>query len=307
MSRGAADARIDAILACVRKTPDVPITLRCNAGDVFVYQDPGAADDSPAGPEFNAKRDLEILHRLNLPPGCTLPARAIFHRVLDRIEDVVGLCGFPTVTSDAWKGCPKADRGLYQKGRAKGIAALVRPRDDEEMKSDKRQSLDAMYRADVITVRPHILLCAVCQYGNGTRPPYPPDNLPELIELILKRPDTLIAMARGADWMMCAPCPDRAPDLSACVTHRGAGGLPNQVRDLRVLQKLGLSYGSTLKARELYTLILERIPGTLEVCRFEHPYPSVWWDPCAATPANSEGYEKGRQMLLARLVKQPGL
>jgi hypothetical protein len=175
------------------------------------------------------------------------------------------------------------------------------------MKSAKQDSVGAMCGADVKRVRPHILLCAVCQYGNGTRPPYPPDNLPELIELVMKRPDTLIAMAPSADWMTCAPCPDRVADLNACVTHRGAGGLPNQMRDLRVLQKLGLCYGSTLKAQDLYRLIFERIAGTLEICRFEHPYPSLWWDPCAATTANSESYEKGRRELVAAFAMPPNL
>ena len=295
---GTTDERTENILASVRKTPDMAITLRCNAGDVFVYQDPGTADDTPEGTEFNLKRDLDILHKLNLSPGCTLPARILFNRVLDTIEDVVGICRYPSVTSDAWTGCPRANSGNYEKGREKGIEAIIPPRDDNEMKKQKQESLEAMYKAEAISVRPHILLCAVCQYGSGTRPPYPEDNLPELIELILKEPDTLITMVPCADWMMCAPCPCRAPELNACVNNKGSGGLPNQMRDLRVLQKLGLTYGSTLKAKDLYKLIFERIPGTLEICRLEHSRPSVWWSGCGAATTNSESYDKGRRMLM---------
>jgi len=299
----AAGDKIDELLSSVAKTPDMPFALKCNVGDLYTYQDPGHADDTPEGAEFNAKRDLDVLHRLNLPPGVTLPARALFHRVMDTIEDVEGICAFPSVTSDAWKGCPKAAMGFYKKGRARGVTAIIRPRDEEMMKRDKQASLAAMCAADVIRVRPHILLCSVCQVGNGVKPPYPPDNLPEMVELILKKPDTLIAMAPCADWMMCAPCPDRCPDMNACVTHRGAGGLTNQLRDLRVLQKLGLTFGSTMKARELYKLIFERFPGTLEVCFLDRTYPSVWWDPCGVTSVSPEAYEKGKQILTAALLK----
>lgn len=295
------DERTEDILACVRRAPDAPITLRCNAGDVFAYQDPGTADDTPEGAEFNVKRDLAILYKLNLFPGSTLPARIIFNRLLETIEEVSGICCFPSETSDAWQGCPKASSGNYERGRAKGIEAIIPPRDDDEMKVQKQESLEAMYSAETIKVRPHILLCSVCQYGAGTRPPYPPDNLPELIELILKEPDTPITIVPHADWMMCAPCPNRAPALNGCVNNKGSGGLPNQLRDLRVLKKLGLTFGSTLKARDLYKLIFERIPGTLEICRIDHSKPSVWYSGCGAATVDREDYDKGRQMLMGEL------
>jgi len=291
------DERSEKLLASVRTNPDMPITLRCNAGDVFAYQDPGTADDTPEGAEFNVRRDLEILFKLNLPPGCTLPARIIFHRLLEQIESVSGICGYPSVTCDAWRGCPRADSGDYERGRAKGIEAIIPPRDEEEMKRDKAESLKAMYAAEAISVRPHILVCAVCQYGGGVRPPFPADNLPELIQLILKEPHTRITLARCADWMMCAPCPHRNPETNACVIMKGYGGLPNQMRDLRVLQKLGLSFGDTLEAAELYKLILERIPNTLEICKVEQADPSVWASRCGSATAECRDYPDGRKML----------
>ena len=301
---GGTDERSGVILEAVRENPDMPIALRCNAGDVFAYQDPGTADDTPQGSEFNVRRDLEILYKLNLYPGSTLPARIILNRVLETIEEVSGVCRYPSVTSAAWQGCPKADSGNYEKGREKGIEAIIPPRTKGDMKVDKEGSLAAMYSAEAIKVRPHILLCAVCQYGSGIRPPFPEDNLPELIELILKEPDTLITMAPYADWMICAPCPCRAPALNGCVNNKGSGGLLNQLRDLRVLQKLGLTYGSTLQARDLYKLIFTRIAGTLEICRIEHSKPSVWWTGCGAATTTSQCYDKGRQMLIDELGKR---
>ena len=296
-----ADEKTREILEAVRQAPDMPITLRCNVGDVFAYQDIGAADDTPEGAEFNARRDLEILYRLNLTPGATLPARILFNRMLETIEEVSGICGYPSVTAGSWRGCRKANSGDYERGRGRGIEAIIPARDTNIMKREKAESLAAMYKAEAISVRPHILLCAACQCGGGTRPPFAEDNLPELIELILKKPDALLRMAPHADWMMCAPCPYRAPGLCGCVNNKGSGGLPNELRDLRVLQKLGLTYGSTVKARDLYKLVFERIPGTLEICRLDHAKPSAWWSGCGAATANSENYDKGRQMLMAAM------
>ena len=297
----AVDPRSAEILEAVRQTPDMPITLRCNVGDVFVYQDPGDDDDTPESAEHNLKRDLEILHKINLMPGGTLPARIIFNRVLEEIEDLTGICCYDAATSDAWPECPQATNDNYLRARAKGIAAVIPPRTDCDMKRDKAESIEAMHQAQAIDSRPHILMCAVCQYGNNVRPPFAEDNLPEMIQLILKEPDTLIRMAPCADWMMCAPCPSRSTGLNACVNNFGAGGLSNQLCDLRMLQKLGLTYGSTMKARDLYKLIFERIPGTLEICRFDHAKLSVWACGCGVATTDSEAYEKGKQQLIADL------
>jgi len=297
------DGKSAEILGAVRKCPDMPITLRCNAGDVFVYQDPGTDDDTPEGAEYNRKRDLDILQKLNFMPGVTIPARILFHRLLDRITTVSGICGYGAVTCEEWRGCPKAASGQYKKAREKGIDAIVPPRTEEEMEKDKEESLAAMYGAQKtgITVRPHILVCAVCQYGGGTRPPFRPDNLPELIQLILKEPETQITMAEAADWMMCAPCDHRSPELNACVNVKGSGGLVNQLRDLRTLQILGLTYGSTMNARELYQLIFERVQSTVDICRFESPDPSVWRDGCGSRECSSESYDEGRKELMRLL------
>jgi hypothetical protein len=148
----------------------------------------------------------------------------------------------------------------------------------------------------------------VCQYGDGVRPPYKDDNLPELLDLILTRkPDTPIRMARGADWMICAPCPGRIPELNACSHVLGSGELDSQKRDLDLLQKLGLKFGSTMKARELYRLIFERITtthGIPDICLKYNTMPSVWWDECAGHlyQANPRAkYEKGKRELMEKL------
>lgn len=300
---GPRDSALKNILDAIRNAPDAPVTLRCNAGDVFVYQDPGTAGDS-GSPEFNRKRDLEILQRLDMAPGETLPARIVLATLLKRISSVAGICDFGPVTAEAWKGCPKAASGNYQRGCKKGLNALIPPRDQAEMARDKAASMKVVTTAKEVKVRPHILLCSVCQYGSGARPPFKEDNLPELVDLMLnKRPDLSITLVQGADWMMCAPCPSRVVGLNACVCGPvKSGGLYNEMKDLNVLLRLGLTYGTTKNARELYRLILEKIPSVEGVCALpvdgKPPY-SIWFDPCGnQTP---KGYAKGREQLLAKL------
>jgi hypothetical protein len=309
-------------ISSIRNNPDIPVTLHCNAGDTFTYQDPGPADDSHGNAEFNRKRDLEILQRVDLPPGVTLPARIILHRIWDRIESVSGICDSKMVTSDAYNGCPKSRSGFYEKGREISLLyavpgcgsqvsfseadlpgakyALLVPRTKEERAEAKRRSLETMYRAEAISVRPHILMCAVCQYGGGIRPPLETDNLPEMIQFILKHRNSKIKIAEAADWMMCAPCPSMNK-FNACVNIKGHGGLANQLRDVRVLQKLGFSYGDIINAWELYHRILEYIPGSSEICgsiSMGVKEPSVWDDECGHLSEGSPDYVKGRELLI---------
>jgi hypothetical protein len=300
------EGKLGEIAETLQKTPDAPLTLACNAGDVYVYQDPGVKEDTPEGRDFNRKRDLDIMQRMSWAPGTTLPARGVFLSVLKRIPTVAGLCAYDKVTSEAWKGCAKAKSGFYEKGVKKGITALIPPRVEAEMVAEKKRSIEAMRSAKAVTTRPHILLCAVCQYGGGYRPPFKADNLPELLQMILnEKPDVLITFARQADWMMCAPCPNRAPGLNACVNTLGSGGLSNEKRDLDMLQVLGLEFGSTMKARELYRLIFEKIPTTQEICKRDNPCPAVWWDGCGESNMKEAkaNYAKGRRELMEKFAQ----
>lgn len=303
---GPKKGKLKQVADTVRQDPDTPLSLRCNAGDVYVYQDPGTAEDTPEGRDFNRKRDLDILQRMNWAPGTTLPARTIFACVLKQIASVAGICGYDKAGSAAWRGCVKARRGYYEQGRKQGITALIPARTEKEMAREKRQSLKAVRAAKQVTIRPHILLCAVCQFGGGTRPPYKEDNLPELLDLILhKNPDVLITMTRSADWMMCAPCPNRAPKLNACVNVLGSGGLSNEKRDLDMLRLLGLTFGSTMKARALYRLIFEKIPSTQDICKRDNATPSVWWDGCGESnmQLGRASYAKGRRELMKKFAR----
>jgi hypothetical protein len=298
------DERLRTLQDRIRKHPDVPITLRANAGVGFAFQNPGSADDSPGGSDFNQKRDLTILEQLDMPPGETLPARILVHRLLKSITKVDGICGYDAVTSEDWKGCPKAKSGFYEKGRAKASKALFAARPEAEMACDKKASIQAIREATSVRVRPHIVVCSICQYGSGKRPPFKEDNLPEMLDMILTdKPDMRLTLVPGADWMVCAPCPYRNAETGWCVTGQiTAGGLYNELKDLNVLQHLGLTYGTVMKARDLYKLILEKMPTVIGVCALDpknkSPY-SVWRDACGALPPKD--YLKGRELLMAKL------
>ena len=298
---GPRDGRLKELLDLVREYPDRPVALDCNAGDVYVYQEPGLNGDTPEGAEFNRKRDIDILMKLDLAPGSVLPARTLLRSILKSIPTAAGVCAYDKVTSDAWRGCPKATSGCYEKGVAKGIDAIIPPRTEHKMARDKDASLKDMYEADAIAIRPHILVCAVAQYGGGTRPPFKPDNLPEMVQHLLKHPETLIKLVSGADWMMCGPCPSRVPDMNACVCGQiGSGGLYNELKDLNTLQALGLTYGATMKAKDMYKLIFERIPKVDGVCALTNSLPdtSVWRDSCGASESPCPNYAKGREQLM---------
>jgi hypothetical protein len=107
--------------------------------------------------------------------------------------------------------------------------------------------------------------------------------------------------------MMCAPCPARNTGLNCCTHVNGSGDLVSQKRDLDLLQKLGLKFGSTMKASELYKLIFERIAtthGIPDICLRYNTMPSIWWDYCSghlyqANPGAK--YIKGKRELMKKL------
>lgn len=299
-----AAAKLGAIAERIRRQPDVPVRLACNAHDVYAYQDPGNADDTGSD-EFNRKRDLDILQMLDLAPGSVLPARTLLYRVLNGISTTRGLCGYEKVTDEAWQGCPRAFCGCYEAGREKGIAAHVPPREAAEMAAEKQRSVAAMEESDELRIRPHVIMCAVCNHGTreGRYEPLDADSIVEFIDIVRRRRDVRVTMARQADWMICASCPQRVVELNACVNVAGSGGLSNEKRDLDLLQVLGLTYGSSLPAREMLQLIFSRVPDTLSICKRDNTQLSVWWDGCgkANCDAGNPGYDKGRQMLAREL------
>lgn len=285
----------------IHQRPDLPVTLRCLAQDVYTYQDVEVVGSV----EFARRRDLTILYMLDLPPGATLPARTLLFRIRKAITTTAGLCGHEGNVSPAWQGCPLAFTGQFERGVAMPLETLVPARTTEEMARDKAASVAAM-EAGVLRIRPHVMMCAVCYFGRNqtSTAPLAADNIVEFIQIIRRRPDDVsVVVAPGADWMVCAPCPYRVPDMNACVNVAGSGGLSNEKRDLDLLQILDLQYEDALSGREMLRLLFTRVPDTSAVCRRASPELSVWWDGCGQSNCaqGNDGYAAGRRALMDQL------
>lgn len=261
------DPALTAVLKEMRENPIVPITLRCNVDSTYRYQNPGRGADTPGGELFNDKRDLDILQRLGLVPGATRPALDLLERLLEAIPATKGICGYPESASGVWKGCPEARHGHYEKGRTKGVAAIISPRKPKEMAIAKKKSAAAMYRSDRLRIRPHHLMCMACFHaGRKEMTPIAEDNLFEAVDIIQKNPDIPVELVAGC-CMICPPCPHYHPASNLCIGGKSMS-LRDQKKDLDVLQKTGLRYGDILPARQIYRLLFDRIHSTTEVCGY---------------------------------------
>lgn len=291
------DRQLTAILKAVRQDPKLPLTLRCNVDTVYRYQNPGHAADTSEGDLFNAKRDLDIVHKLGLVPGDTRPAMDLIERLLTNITQARGICAYETVTSDTWRGCELANSGNYEKGRAAGIKAIIPPRDPHEKATYKKTSAEAVYQASTLRIRPHHLLCMSCFFGRHEKlAPIQEDNLFEAIDVIQKKPDIPVMLIAGV-CMICPPCKLYEPAAKLCVGGRSMA-LRDQKKDLDVLQKLGLKYGDTLPARKLFQLIYERIPSTRDICGYgDGKVRATEWSICDGAQKD-DAYQKARQAQL---------
>jgi hypothetical protein len=297
------DPDLNAIWRAIRENPAQPLTLRCNVTSTYAYQNPGPAGDTPEGELFNVRRDLKILQRMGLVPGATRPAYDLFERLLERIETVEGIAWFAEATSEAWEGEPQPS-DHYEVGRALGLAAILGARAAEEMARVKEGSVRAMYDAEVLEIRPHHMMCMTCYYGR--RPgltPIDEDNIFEAIAIMHQDPEIPIRLIAGP-CMICPPCHHYRPSSGLCVGGCSMS-LRDELKDLDVLQRLGLVYGDELPAREVFTLLYDRITSTHEVCAHEDGIErSPEWRICGGAEGNPH-YAVGRAMGLGFLEPRP--
>ena len=262
------DPRLTAILQAVRQDPKLPLTLRCNVDTVYRYQNPGHAEDTAEGELFNAKRDLDIVQKLGLVPGDTRPAIDMFERVLAKIPQARGICGYETQhVRHVARLLAGRQRQLREGPRAGDQGPHPAARLRRKRRSTKKTSAAAIYQAPALQIRPHHLLCMSCFHGGKDKlAPIAEDNLFEAIDVIQKQPDIPVTLIAGV-CMICPPCGKYDPANKLCVGGRSMA-LRDQKKDLDVLQKLGLKYGDTLPARKLYQLLFERIPSTRDICGY---------------------------------------
>jgi len=287
------DRKLKKILEKVRKNPDMPVTLVCNVSSNYAYQNPGKEDDTSEGELYNKKRDIDILQRMGLVPGTTMPARALLAKLLEAVESSREICGYGDNGSKIWKGCKKAESGNYEAARKKGLSSIVLERTDEDCARAKKISAAKMYNSKILSIRPHHLMCMACfsagPKGNG---PIAADNLYEAIDVIRKNPDISVRFVEGP-CMVCPPCKVYLPGKKICIGGRSMA-LRDEKKDLGVLQKLDMKYGDVMKAKELYHKLFTTIKSTKEICGFGDGIArSYEWTGCGmdGLPA----YEKARK------------
>ena len=289
-------------LKAVRENPNLPITLRCPVTTNYDYQNPTELREAPADHLFYARCDLKILQRMGMVPGATRPATEMFHRLFEGVETAQGIMCFAEVTAPTWKGLDQEGRD-YDKGRALGLRAIIPPRDQDEMKQVKVESTKAMYESDVLKIRPHHLLCMTCFYGRQAFEPIAEDNLFEAIDIIHANPEVPIELVCGP-CMICPPCHLYCPSSNRCISPHGMA-LRDELKDLDVLQILGLKYGDILPARELYTQLYHKIYSTTQICGHgDGEVRSPEWSVCSGKNGNP-AYVKARAAGLGFLDPPP--
>lgn len=290
------DVRLNRILAAVRANPILPLTLRCRVtSSCYTYQNPGPDPDARGGGElFRRRRDLAIVHRLGLAPGDTRPAIELFQRLIEKVESARGILRFDTVAPPAWCGEDAAARG-YDKGRALGLNAIILPRPSAEKALVKRESAAAVLAAGMLRIRPHHLMCMTCFYGGRLQKIFEPiaeDNLYEAIVACQRHPRLPIEFVDGP-CMICPPCSNYRPADNKCIGGNGMS-LRDELKDLDVLQRLGLSYGDVAPASDLFARLFATVASTREICGHgDGVVRGYEWTICGG-PEGNAGYVAGR-------------
>ena len=285
--------KVKDILSKMKASPTVTIRLESEADEIPHFT--ALSDEDYANIDrdgvMNRKRDLDLLQRLGLVPGDTRRSRYLIELLFKKIETPCGICAFDT---SGWEGCTQARSGAYESVREKGWQAVVYKRTQKSKTDDRKRSAERIEKDGRLFVRPHHLMCLSCMVGAGREGEFRPnDTLAEVYERIKKDPAAQITLVEG-DCEMCFCCDGHHPETMRCV--HSCGLIRDYKKDLDVFQKLGLMPGATLKARDVFRLLFERIASTREICGFgDGVVRSPEWTICGG-PEGSPGYAKAREM-----------
>jgi len=292
------DSNLADLLNKLRSNKSLPVTLRCSVTSNYEYQNPKNTESSI----FYVRCNLKILQKMGMVPGSTRPAVEIFARLLETIENAKGILYFEEITSEIWKGLEK--EGLnYDKGRAMGLEAIFPHWGKNKVSQIKADSVNSMYQSKKLKIRPHHLMCMTCFYGGHEFQPIIEDNLFEAINIIHSNPDVLIELVCGP-CMICPPCKFYCESSNQCVSSNGMA-LRDELKDLDVLQILGLNYGDILTAKELFAKLYMKIVSTDQICGFGNNKNRIpEWGICnEAGKDENSAYTKARAEGLGFLYK----
>jgi len=282
----------DAVTAAFNANPCIPVSLTADVDSARVpYTNIHADDPQISEPGFAPRkrdyagrmRDLEVLRRLGLQPNSINSAFDIVRLLFRNISSLEGICFYSVKPSPDWPECPNARLDSFKKlsadgfddyyslhlcrtlGRefeGRGPYSLMPIRDTAAMDRAKKESCEAIAEAGRLFIRPHHLLCLCCLFGSGGMgTPLEEDNLVEIAAKMRQEPEIPVTLVEGC-CMVCDPCP--AFDAERHMCHFMF--VKDQLKDLRVLHRLGLAPGTTLPARNLFKLLYEKVKSTSEIC-----------------------------------------
>jgi len=283
--------KAEEILSKVKNDPTLTIRLESSADEVPYYATLERKDYAQMDKQevLNRKRDLDVLQRLGLVPGSVRRARYLYTLLFERIKTPDGICAYET---SGWEGCTLARSGAYESIRSQGWQKVVYCRSEAEMQQYRQHNVEQIANSPRLYIRPHHLMCLCCAYaGNQDQSPRPNDTIYEIHQRIRQDPEIPITLVEGC-CMVCDSCDGFHPDTGRCV-HSG-GLIRDYKKDLDVFQKLGLMPGDTMKAKDLFDLLFERIHSAQEICGYEDGVTtSEEWAICGGVSQRS--YERTRE------------
>jgi hypothetical protein len=279
------------IIDRLKADPSTAIRLATDVDEIPRYTSLKIEEhDSPDTTDiFNRKRDLDVLHRLGLAPGDTRRARYLYELLFTRIETTRNICSYDT---PGWKGCELANSGAYENIHSKGWQAVVYQRSKDEMADFRQRNENDIKTADRLYIRPHHLMCFSCWYDGGKgQAPRSNDTLFELWQRMKNNPEIPVTLVEST-CMACDCCDGFHPQNGRCV--HSCGLIRDYKKDLDVFQKMGLMPGATMKAREVFALLFEKVTSTREICGFgDGIVRSEEWKICS-DPNGNPGYARTR-------------
>ena len=275
------------------RTPSCRIRLITNADAVPHYQERTQHEWQHIDPAdvLNRKRDLDVLQKLGLAPGAVVRSRYVVEWLFRKITTLVGVCCWDTL---GWEGCPFARNGTYEQMREIGASAVVSIPDAADVARRNALAAKEIETADHLYIQAHILMCICCDYDGGQGgSKRGMDELYELRNKMIDNPDIPVTLVDDGLCMACGSCDGYDIPSRRCV-HQG-GLIRNFKKNMDTLQKLGLMPGDTLKARDFYRLLFEKIPSTKLICSFgDGIVTSPQWTICGG-PEGHPGYERTRK------------
>jgi len=312
---------VNRLLRFIGRFPYAPLRITADADLIQAHYLDAHAGRGRALPKSFAARsadyvarlkDLEVCRRIGIYPNSVMPAFEAYRMLFRSTSDVRAICGGPAPKSKSWPGCPHATKGYFAKvqsggtggslaqqtalgQKSRGIWLLLPARTRKAMaRAKKRSARFITEKADRLFIRPEHLLCILCACGK--QEPLIEDNLVELRKRMEADPEIPVTLSEGC-CMVCDPCNVYHPGEHLCYSAHPK----NVLRDLRMLEVLGLPPGATLPARELYRRIFERIHALKDICGWgDGSNYAPMWAPCggfqgaALSEAKAEGFLSAR-------------